>query len=89
MKALPFLQQRIIGIHQKGVIKLLTQLLVEWSQAGEINDKPTGIELSCCEMKHKTAAVTMHETAVAAVPPLPMTTGIALERFAAGVRRRR
>ena len=79
MKALPFLHQRIIGIDEEGVIELRTQLLFKRPQAGEINNKATGIELSGSEMKQEAAAVAVHKTAMTAVPPLAMATGVALE----------
>ena len=79
MQSLPFLHQRIIGIHKERVIELLTQLLFEWPQAGEINDKAARIEFSGREMKQETTAVAVHESAMTAVSPLTMATGVALE----------
>jgi hypothetical protein len=79
MQSLPFLHQRIISIHKERVIELLTQLLFEWPQAGEINDKAARIKLSGREMKQETTAVAVHESAMTAVSPLTMATGVALE----------
>jgi len=83
MQALPFLQQGIISVHQKGVIKLITQLLVQGTQAGEVDHKSTSIQLGGGKPEGETAAVAMHEPAMALMAPLPMATGIPLELFAA------
>ena len=61
------------------MIELLTQLLFEWPQAGEINDKAARIELSGREVKQETTAVAVHKAAMTAVTPLTMAAGVALE----------
>ena len=85
METLPVREQRIIAIHQKGVIKLLAELLLQRAQAGEINDKTAVIQLPCCEMHRERAVVSVHKTAMTGMTPLPMATGITLEVLAAGV----
>ena len=50
IKTLPLLHQRVIGIHQEGVIELLPELLFQGAKAGEIDDKPTAVQRSCSEM---------------------------------------
>ena len=89
VQPLPFRQQWIVDIDQKGVVELLPQALFEGAKAGEINNKTTGIQLRCGEPEVETAAVPMHEAAMALVAPLPVTAGIAAEGFAAAVRGRR
>ena len=89
MQTLPFLYQRIISIHQERVIELVTKLLLEWPQAGKVDNKAAGIKLCGSEMKQETAAVAVHKVTMTAVPPLAMATGVALKQFAAGMRRRR
>ena len=89
VQPLPFRQQWIVDIDQKGVIELLPQALFEGAKAGEINNKPAGIQLRCGEPEIETAAVPMHEAAMALVAPLPVTAGIAAEAFAAAVGGRR
>ena len=89
VQPLPFRQQWIVDIDQKGVVELLPQALFEGAKAGEINNKTTGIQLRCGEPEVETAAVPMHEAAMALVAPLPVTAGIAAEAFAAAVRGRR
>ena len=89
VQPLPFRQQWIVDIDQKGVVELLSQPLFEGAKAGEINNKTAGIQLRCGEPEVETAAVPMHEAAMALVAPLPVTAGIAAEGFAAAVRGRR
>ena len=79
MQPLPFLHQRIIGIHKERVIELLLQLLFKWPQAGEINNKATRVELCGSEMKQEATAIAVHEAAMTAVSPLTMATGVTLE----------
>ncbi len=43
MQLLPFLEQGIIGIDQKGVVKLLAEFLLQGPQAGEIHHKTAGV----------------------------------------------
>ena len=75
MQLLPLHQQGIIGINQKGVIELLPQAFFKGAKAGEINNEPAGIQLRCGEPEVETAAVPMHEAAMALVAPLPVTAG--------------
>ena len=89
MQPSPVFKKRIIGIDQKGVVELLPQAFFEGAKAGEINNKPAGIQLRCGEPEVETAAVPMHEAAMALVAPLPVTAGIAAEGFAAAVGGRR
>lgn len=83
MQALPLRQQRIIGIYQKGVIKLMTKLRIKGAQAGEIHHKTTAIQRVSGEMKHKAPAVTMDETTMPGVSPLAVATRKPLEQLAA------
>ena len=83
MQSLPLRQQRIIGIHQKGVIKLMTKLRIKGAQAGEIHHKTTAIQRVSGEMKHKAPAVTMDEATMPGVSPLAVATRKSLEQLAA------
>ncbi len=85
MQLLPFLEQGIIGIDQKGVVKLFAEFLLQGTQAGEIHHKTAGVKLMSCELQPETSAVSVHKAAVPRVVPLAMTAGISLEHFAAGV----
>ena len=85
MQQLPLAHQWIISIHQKGVIKLITQLLLQRPQAGEIHHKAAIIQSRGGKPNREAAAVAMHEAAVAWMLPLPMTAGIALKLLTAGV----
>ena len=85
MEGLPLREKGIITIDKKRVIKLLAQLGFQGSETGEIDDKATGIQLFCRKPDRETAAIAMHEAAMARMSPLPVTTGIALELLAAGV----
>ena len=83
MQLLPFIHEWVIGIHQKGVIELVAKLLVQGTQAGEVDHKATGIKLRCGEPEGETAAVAMHEPAMARMTPLPMAARVALKQLAA------
>tara|TARA_B100000674_G_C37072406_1_gene572228 strand:- start:128 stop:427 length:300 start_codon:yes stop_codon:yes gene_type:complete len=83
MQSLPFAKQRIILIHQKGVIELLTQFLLEGSKTGEIHHKTAFIEGCGRKPQDETAAVAMNKAAVAWVSPLAMAAGVALKQLAA------
>ena len=85
MQGLPLRQQRVVRIDQKGVVKLLSQLLLQFAQAREIHHEAVFIQLLGLEPKTKAAAVAVHKAAMAAVPPLPVATGVAAKGFAAGV----
>ena len=85
MEALPLLQQRVVGVDQKRVVKLLSEALFQLAETGEIHHKAVLVELLGLEPEAKTAAVTVHKTAVAGVSPLTVATGIAAKGFAAGV----
>lgn len=83
MQALPFVHQGIVAIHQKRVIELLAKLLLQRPKTGEIDHEPAGIQLGGGKPEGETAAVTVHEAAVARMAPLAMAAGIALKLFAA------
>ena len=83
MQPLPLRQQRIIGIHQKGVIKLMTKLRIKGAQAREIHHKTTAIQRVSGEMKHKAPAVSMDETTMPGMSPLAVATWEPLEQLAA------
>ena len=85
MQPLPFPKQRIIAIHQKGVVKLLTQTLFEGSKTGEIHHKSARIQGVRREPEGEAAAVAMHEATVPRMTPLAMAAGIALKQLAAAV----
>ena len=70
------------------LVKLLAQLLLQRPKTGEIDYKATRIQLRCGKPQGETAAVPMHEAAVAGMTPLPMAAGGILELFAAGETRR-
>ena len=83
MQLLPFVHKWIIGIHKKSVIELLAQFLLKGSETGEIHNEPTFIEGSGCEPEGETAAVAVHEPAMAWVSPLAMAAGVTLKQLAA------
>ena len=85
MQALPLLHQRIISIHQKGVIELVPELLLQGPETGEIHHKPTWVEVGRGEPHGEAAAVAVDKPAMPGVLPLPMATGVPLEMLAAGV----
>ena len=85
MQGLPLLHQRIISIHQKGVIELVPELLLQGPETGEIHHKPTWVEVGRGEPHGEAAAVTVDKPAMPWVLPLPMATGVPLEMLAAGV----
>ena len=89
MQRLPLLHQRIVSIHKERVIKLLAQLFFQRPEAGEIHHETAGIQPSGGKPERETAAVAMHEAAMARVLPLPVTTRIALKLLAASERNRR
>ena len=80
-------EEGVIGIGQKGVVELICQPGFELFQAGKIHHKATVVEFIGPKPEAKTAAVTMHEAAVALVAPLAMATGITAEGFTAAVGR--
>ena len=84
MQAPPLLQQGVICVGQKGVIKLITEALLERSKTGEIHHESAGIQLSGREPEGEATAVAVHKAAVTVVPPLTMAAGKALEGLAAG-----
>ena len=85
MQALPLLHERIIGIDQKGVIKLMPELLFQEPETGEIHHKPTLVEVFRSEPHSEATAVTVDKSAMSRMPPLPVTTGIPLKLLTAGV----
>lgn len=85
VQLLPFFEQGIIGIDQKGVVKLLAKFLLQGTQAGEVHHKTARVKLMSGELQPKTPAVPVHKAAVSGMVPLAMTAGISLEHFAAGV----
>ena len=87
METLPLCEQRVVGIDEKGVIKLITQLLLQWTQAGEIDHKATGVQSLGCKPHREAAAIPVNKPAVAGMLPLAMTAGIPLKPLAAGERR--
>ena len=87
MQLAPGGEEGVIGIGQKGVVELICQPGFELFQAGEIHHKATVVEFSGPKPEAKTAAVAMHEAAVALVAPLAMATGITAESFTAAVGR--
>ena len=87
MQLAPGGEEGVIGIGQKGVVELLCQPGFELFQAGKIHHKATVVEFVGPKPEAKTAAVAMHEAAVALVAPLAMTTGITAECFTATVGR--
>ena len=56
VQALPFIQKRIVSIHQKCVIKLMPELLFKGPEAGKINNKATIIEIASSKKQLKTTA---------------------------------
>ena len=72
---------------QKGVVELVCQPGFELFQAGKIHHKATVVEFMGPKPETKTAAISMHEAAVALVAPLAMAAGITAEGFTAAVGR--